>query len=91
MGLFVVYSLGLAIPFLVATVMLDRFMTGSPRIGPGRRPDDVPLHSNDANTAPTHRANDSKTACPFARQPPKRLPCPPYGTITTGVPTGVQL
>ena len=34
MGLFAVYSLGLAIPFLVATVMLDRCMTGSPRIRP---------------------------------------------------------
>lgn len=32
MGLLAVYSLGLAIPFLVATVMLDRFMAGSPRI-----------------------------------------------------------
>ena len=33
-GLLAVYSLGLAIPFLVATAALDRFMAGSSRIRP---------------------------------------------------------
>jgi cytochrome c-type biogenesis protein len=34
MGLLAVYSLGLAVPFLIATVMLDRFMVNSTRIRP---------------------------------------------------------
>lgn len=33
-GLLAVYSLGLAVPFLLATAALDRFMVGSRRIGP---------------------------------------------------------